>query len=74
MSYTIGIFKPKRKGEKKMPKKLMKQLKAIKKELEALRNGCTEDDFADNFYYVDFQDGVTDAISKIDATLFNATI
>ena len=57
-----------------MPKNLMKKLEAIKKEIETLRDGANEEDFANSFYYTDFQVGLSNALTKINTTLFNATI
>ena len=57
-----------------MPKELMKRLEKIQKELETVLNKAKEDDFANFFYYTDFQLGLHGAIARIKTTLFNASI
>ncbi len=57
-----------------MPKELIKRLMSIQKELEYMKDNANEEDFANNFYYTDFQDGLSGAISKLKTTTFNATI
>lgn len=41
-----------------MPKELMERLEKIQKEMEAVLNKAKEDDFANFFYYTDFQLGL----------------
>ena len=57
-----------------MPKELIKRLVSIQKELEYMKDNVNEEDFANNFYYTDFQDGLSGAISKLKTTTFNSTI
>lgn len=57
-----------------MPKELIKRLVSIQKELEYMKDNVSEEDFANNFYYTDFQDGLSGAISKLKTTTFNSTI
>lgn len=57
-----------------MPKELMKRLVSIQKELEDMKDNANEEDFENNFYYTDFQVGLSGAISKLKTITFNATI
>ena len=57
-----------------MPKELMKRLVSIQTELEYMKDNANEEDFVNNFYYTDFQDGLAGAISKLKTITFNATI
>ena len=57
-----------------MPKELMKRLVSIQNELEYMKDNANEEDFVNNFYYTDFQDGLSGAISKLKTIIFNATI
>ena len=55
-------------------KELMKRLVSIQKELEDMKDNANEEDFENNFYYTDFQVGLSGAISKLKTITFNATI
>ena len=57
-----------------MPKELMKRLVSIQNELAYMKDNANEEDFVNNFYYTDFQDGLAGAISKLKTITFNATI
>ena len=57
-----------------MPKELMKRLVSIQNELEYMKDNANEEDFVNNFYYTDFQDGLSGVISKLKTTTFNSTI
>ena len=45
-----------------------------KSNIEYMKDNANEEDFANNFYYTDFQDGLSGAISKLKTTTFNSTI
>lgn len=57
-----------------MPKELIKKLKRIQKELEEMRDNANEEDFVNNFYYVDFQNGLSVATSGIENIMANAVV
>lgn len=47
------------------------KLKAIKDELETIRDNLNEEDFLDSFYFTDCYNGLCGAISKLDTVLFD---
>ena len=54
-----------------MPDELVTKLKAIKGELETVRDNLNEDDFSESFYFTDCYNGLCGAISKLDTALMN---
>lgn len=54
-----------------MPDEIVMKLKAIKGELETVRDNLNEDDFSDSYYFTDCYNGLCGAISKLDTALLN---